>query len=183
MIDFNSRLELPVWLSEVETYFKDGEERVRHLTSQLLTFEEPKDLAIAILVMAIIPGIAEEVFFRGVVQLQFQNALKNPHYTILLSGALFSFSHFQFYGFIPRMALGMLLGYIFYWSKNIWYPIIAHITNNLIGVLGVYFLGPQIMNPDSGSSTTILLIIPSIVLSVLIISNLNRNWTLTEITN
>jgi membrane protease YdiL (CAAX protease family) len=76
----------------------------------------------------------------------------------------------------------MLLGYIFYWSKNIWYPIVTHITNNLIAVLGVYFLGPQIMDPDSESSTTILLIIPSIVLSVLIIFKLKRNLTVTEIT-
>jgi uncharacterized protein len=175
LIDFNNGLELPVWLSEVETYFKNSEVRARQLTSRLLTFEEPKDLAMAILIMAIIPGIAEELFFRGVVQLQFQNILKNPHYTILLSAAVFSFAHFQFYGFIPRMALGMLLGYVFYWSKNIGYPIMMHITNNLISVLGAYFFGPKIMNPDSGSSTTMLFIIPSIVLSILIIFNLKRN--------
>ena len=176
LIDLNYRLEFPNWLSEVEAYFKNGEEKAYHLTSHLLVFREPKDLTIVILIVAIIPGIAEEFLFRGIVQSQLQNILKNRHYAILFSAALFSFFHFQIYGFIPRMVLGMLLGYIFYWSKNIWYPVIMHITNNLIGVLGFYFLGSKI-TPDSGNSMTILLMFPSVVVSVLMILNLKRILT------
>lgn len=169
LIDFNNRLALPHWLSELETYFRDGEQRARRLSNLLFEFRDPEDLAIVILIVAVIPGIAEEFLFRGVVQLRLQTILKNHHYAILLSAALFAFFHFQFYGFMPRIALGMLFGYVFYWSGNIRYPVIMHITNNLAGVLGVYFLGPQIMDPDRGTDITMHLVFPSAVVSIMII--------------
>ncbi len=174
LIDFNNRLALPHWLSELETYFRDGEESARHLSNLLFEFRNPEDLAIIILIVAVIPGIAEEFLFRGIVQQQLQKILKNHHYAILLSAALFAFFHFQFYGFMPRIALGMLFGYVFYWSGNIRYPVIMHITNNLAGVLGVYFLGPQIMDPDSGTDITMLLVFPSAVVSIMIIWKIKK---------
>jgi uncharacterized protein len=181
LIDLNGRLEFPVWLSKVEAYFRTAEEKAYHLRSQLFVFRELKDLMVVILIVAIIPGIAEEFFFRGIVQSQLHNILKNHHYTIFLSAIIFSSFHFQFYGFIPRMVLGMVLGYIFYWSNNIWYPVIMHITNNVIGVVGVYLLGPQIPDPHSKGSMPVILIIPSIVVSILIILNLKRILIVTSI--
>lgn len=174
LIDFNNRLALPDWLSDLETYFRDGEQKARRLSNLLFEFRDPEDLVIVILIVAVIPGIAEEFLFRGIVQLQLQRILKNHHYAILLSAALFAFFHFQFYGFMPRIALGMLFGYVFYWSGNIRYPVIMHITNNLAGVLGVYFLGPQIMDPDSGTDIRMLLVFPSAVVSIMIIWKMKK---------
>ena len=174
LIELNYKLELPIWLSELERYFQESEEKARLLTSLLLSFREFKDLIITILIVAIIPGVVEEFFFRGMVQMQLQNILKNHHYAIFFSAFLFSCFHFQFYGFIPRMVLGVLFGYIFFWSKNIWYPSAAHVTHNLIGVLGAYFFGPQLMNPQDGNFMSMALLFPSVIISVLVILYLRK---------
>lgn len=142
----------------------------------VLSFGGLKDLIIAIIIVAIIPGIVEEFFFRGLVQTQLQNILRNHHYAILVTAFLFSFFHFQFYSFIPKMVSGVLFGYMFAWSKNIVYPIAAHVTNNLIIVLGAYFWGSDI-DPKGGSFTSILLLLPSIVITVMIILYLKNILT------
>ena len=169
LMTLNNSIEFPIWLSELEGYFKEGEENARQLTSALLYSGESKGLIIAILIMAIIPGIVEELFFRGIVQRQLQDILKNSHYAILISAFLFSFFHFQFYGFVPRLILGGLLGYIFVWSENIWYSCAVHVANNLIGVLGSYFLEPEFLNPEDGGFMSIVLIFLSLGLTVLAI--------------
>lgn len=132
LIQLNSAIDLPAWLAE-------SEDRARQLTIKLLSYHKTKDLIIVVATMAIVPGIVEEVFFRGIVQTQLHHTFHNKHYAILLAAILFSFFHFQFSGFVPRIVLGILLGYLFMWSDNIWYPIVGHITNNLIATLLFYF--------------------------------------------
>jgi hypothetical protein len=124
--------------------------------------------------MAIIPGIVEELFFRGIVQTQLQGILQNGHLAILIGSFLFSFFHFQFYGFIPRFIFGVLLGYIFLWSNNIWYSCAVHVTNNLMAVLGSYFFRPQFFNAENGGTMPIVLLIPSIVITTLIILRIKK---------
>lgn len=173
MIELNNKVALPGWLSDIEMYFRSSEEKVRRLTTILLSFGEIKDLIVAILIMAIIPGVAEEVFFRGLVQTQLQHVFRNHHYAVLISAFLFSFFHFQFYSFIPKMILGVLFGYIFVWSKNIWYSSAAHVTNNLIVVVGAYFFGFQ-TNLENRSFVFILLLGASMATSVMIILYLKK---------
>ena len=170
----NNSIEFPIWLSELEGYFKKGEENARQLTSALLYSGESYGLATAILIMAIVPGIVEELFFRGIVQRQLQDILKNSHYAILITAFFFSFFHFQFYGFIPRLILGGLLGYMFVWSENIWYSCSAHVANNLIGVLGSYFLEPQLLNPVDGDFMSIVFIFLSLGITTLTILYFKR---------
>jgi membrane protease YdiL (CAAX protease family) len=174
LIELNHNLKLPAWLSGVETYFTEHEIRARQIMASVLAFQGLQGLMVTIIVVAIIPGIVEEIFFRGIIQTQLYSVFRNPRYAVLLSAALFSFFHFQFYGFIPRMVLGVLLGYLFLWSKNIWYPIVAHTINNLVGVLAAYFIGSEIFEPTADSVLTKLLLLPSIGLSVFIIWKLNK---------
>jgi uncharacterized protein len=183
LMKLNNGIEFPSWLAELEGYFKDSEENARQLTSALLYSRESKGLIIAILIMAVMPGIVEELFFRGIVQNQLHDILKNSHHAILVSAFLFSFFHFQFYGFIPRLILGGLLGYIFAWSGNIWYSCTAHVANNLIAVLGSYFLEPQFLNPDGGGFISIVLTFLSLgitVLTILCFKGVVRTKILTE---
>jgi len=170
----NNSIEFPIWLSELEGYFKDGEENARQLTSALLYSPELKGLLTAILIMAIVPGIVEELFFRGIVQRQLQDIFKNSHFAILISAFLFSFFHFQFYGFIPRLIFGGLLGYLFVWSGNIWYSCTAHVANNLMGVVASYFWEPQLLNPVAGGFTSIVFIILSLVITALTVLYFKR---------
>ncbi len=174
LIELNYRIPFPNSLSNLETYFSEMEDAARKFSSSLLIFNSFKDLIVAIIIIALIPGFAEEYFFRGLVQTRLQNVLKNHHYAILLSAFLFSIMHFQFYGLIPRMALGVLFGYMFAWSNNIWYPIIGHMMNNTIGVLSSYFWGPTVLDPENGNRFPILLLLVSIVVSFVLISYLKH---------
>lgn len=97
------------------------------------------DYIISLIMIAILPAIFEELFFRGALQNLLINWLKNPHVAILVTSFLFSIIHFSYYGFLPRMALGLILGYIFYYSKNIWLSILAHFINNGIAITAMYY--------------------------------------------
>ena len=180
LIELNYKIPFPNWLSNLETYFSEMEDAARKVSSSLLIFNSLKDLVIAIIIIALVPGFAEEYFFRGLVQTRLQNVFKNHHYAILLSAFLFSLMHFQFYGLVPRMALGVLFGYMFAWSNNIWYPIIAHVVNNSIGVLSSYFWGLTVLDPESGNRFPIILLLVSVVASFAMISYLKQNYSTTQ---
>lgn len=122
-------------------------------------------LLLNILVIALLPAIGEELFFRGVVQKLFAKQLNNHHLSIFITGFLFSFIHLQFYTFLPRFFMGIMLGYLLYWSKSIIVPIIAHFLNNLIGVLAFYYLGSEAA--ESGETNFIVLLFSVIVFGVL----------------
>jgi membrane protease YdiL (CAAX protease family) len=174
LIKINQEITFPIWLSELESYFRKGEEDAARLTSVLLSFRNVDDVFIAIVVMAIIPGIVEELFFRGIIQSQLQVILKNVHYAIWFAAFLFSFFHFQFYGLVPRLMLGSLLGYIFLWTKNIWYACLAHVVNNLLSILGAYYLGTHFFSSDIGGGVSLLLLIPSTIVTGFVISYLKK---------
>jgi membrane protease YdiL (CAAX protease family) len=89
-------------------------------------------------VIAVLPGIGEELLFRGFLQNLLKRIFKNDHVAIWVAAVLFSAIHFQFYGFIPRMLLGALFGYIYVWSGNLLYPIIAHFVNNCVSLVALY---------------------------------------------
>ena len=73
----------------------------------------------------------------------------NPHLAIWITAIIFSAIHLQFYGFIPRMLLGALLGYLFYWSGNLWLSILAHFVNNGFAVVVAYLINSNIISEDA----------------------------------
>lgn len=89
---------------------------------------------INVLILAILPAICEEFIFRGVFQRLFIKWTKRAHVGIILAALLFSLVHFQFLSFIPIFVMGLILGYIYFWSKSIIIPIIFHFTNNAITI-------------------------------------------------
>lgn len=176
LIEFNHFLKLPGWLSGVEDYFKESEARVSQLMTVILSDQGLQNRIMVIVVVAIIPGLAEEIFFRGIVQTKLYKVFTNPLYAVVTSAAIFSFFHFQFYGFIPRMAVGILLGYLFLRSGNIWYPIVGHIVNNTLTLLMAFYVGTD--GFEEGNAVTVLLIIPSVLISAFIIWRMSRSkWS------
>jgi len=109
------------------------------LTNKLLSGVSWKDFMVNMLMIAIIPAVGEEFLFRGIVQKIFYEWTRRPHLAIFISAILFSTVHMQFFGFIPRMLLGVLFGYFFYWSGNIWLSVLAHFLNNAIAII-LHFL-------------------------------------------
>ncbi|MBO0935059.1 CPBP family intramembrane metalloprotease [Fibrella sp. HMF5335] len=135
IIEWNQQMHLPDTLAPLEKWMRQKEDDVAKLTQFLTTISGVPQLLMALLVVAILPAIGEEVLFRGVLQRKFIAWSGSVHVGIWLAAALFSAIHLQFYGFVPRMLLGALFGYLYVWTGNLWVPILAHFFNNGFAVV------------------------------------------------
>ncbi len=135
----NSRLDLPAWLDGIEQMMITSEENAAKLTEAFLDGRSIADLAVNLFMIAILPAIGEEFLFRGVLQRIFTEWTRNSHWAIAITAFVFSFVHFQFFGFLPRFLLGLLFGYLMLWSASIWVPVAAHFVNNGIAVVYYHF--------------------------------------------
>jgi len=138
IIEWNQGLRLPVTFQVVEEWMKAKEAQLSKLTRFLTTFDDPLQLVLAVFVIAVLPAVGEEVLFRGLIQRKLVQWVGNVHLGIWLAALLFSAIHLQFYGFVPRVLLGALFGYLYVWSGNIWVPILAHFVNNGFTVVMVW---------------------------------------------
>ena len=96
------------------------------------------DLVFAILAIAVVPAIVEELYFRASLQKIIMDWSGKPFVAIVVTAILFSAFHFSYFGFLSRMPLGIVLGLIYYYTKTIWLPILMHFINNAIGVSALY---------------------------------------------
>ena len=137
--EFNSKLRLPELLKGVEHWMKTSEENAAQISESFLKVSTIGGLIFNLFMMAILPALGEEFIFRGVFQRIFTDWFKNYHWGIIVAAIFFSAFHMQFYGFLPRMLLGMMFGYLLIWSGSMWVPIIAHFVNNSAGVIYYFF--------------------------------------------
>lgn len=140
LAELNSRMNLPEFLSGIESWMKEKEVAAEQLTKLFVKSDSISDYFVNMVMIAILPAIGEELLFRGMIQRLFSDGFKSVHWGIIVASFLFSAFHLQFYGFIPRMLLGVFLGYIFVWSGNIWVPVFAHFVNNGAAVTAYYLL-------------------------------------------
>ena len=126
------------YIPKVVEGMKQMEDSAEEATMAFLKMDNIGDLLFNLFLIAIIPAIGEEMFFRGVIQKKLKNILNNPHIAILITSFVFSAIHMQFFGFLPRFFLGMILGYLFYYSGNLWMSVIAHFINNALAILLIY---------------------------------------------
>ena len=128
--------------------------------------------------IAFIPALAEEMLFRGVLQRILGEWFRNYHIAIWVVAILFSLAHYQLSGFIPRIFLGALFGYLYLWTSSIWIPVIAHFTNNGMAVIYYYFFyrGSLAQDPDQiGIEGNILIfILVSTCISAILILTIQR---------
>ncbi|MDG1476176.1 MAG: type II CAAX endopeptidase family protein [Vicingaceae bacterium] len=148
IIELNAAMVLPDFMSGIEQWMRDSEQNAEQMTKAFLTFNGIGSLLYVLIIVAVVPAIGEELLFRGVLQKVFINWTKNAHIGIWISAILFSALHMQFFGFFPRLLLGLLFGYIFYWSKSLWLPILGHFINNGTVVI-VSYLYPETLNETS----------------------------------
>jgi membrane protease YdiL (CAAX protease family) len=144
----NQELKLPAAFSDLEAWMKNSEAEAAMVTKKLLQMKGMGDLLINLLMIAIIPAIGEELFFRGGLQNILGQWFKNHHAAIWVTAIVFSSIHLQFYGFLPRMLLGALFGYLLVYSKNMWLPILGHFINNGSAVVMAYIYQQQGKNLD-----------------------------------
>jgi membrane protease YdiL (CAAX protease family) len=141
----NETLPLPDWALLLEDQARDTLEAI-------LTMETPWIFLLNLIIIAILPGIGEELIFRGLIQKELQSIFKSPIAAIWVTGFLFSAIHFQFEGFLPRMVLGVILGYLYHWTQNLWVPIIAHAVNNGMQVILLYVTDMEIDDVEQQGS-------------------------------
>jgi len=142
-VEVNKSMKLPGFLQDLESWMRRQEDQMAELTRQLLTMKTIGSLLINLLMLAIIPAIGEEFIFRGCLQRLFKQLTNNHHIAIWLTAFIFSAIHMQFYGFLPRMLLGAMFGYLLVWSNSLWLPILAHFVNNATAVVTAYVYQQQ----------------------------------------
>lgn len=171
LTSLNQQLVLPEVLAPVEEWMKQTEEEAALLTKQLLQVDNIGGLFANLILIALIPALGEELYFRGALQNVIGRG-KGTHFAIWMTGFLFSAFHLQFYGLLPRWLLGVFFGYILVWSGNIWLPVIAHFTNNAIAVIFYYFSGQnnEVVNIDAvGTNDSWWMGVISLILTILLV--------------
>ncbi len=171
IIEWNQGIVFPESLKGIEKWMKESEESAGELTKFLTTFKTPSQLVVAMIVVAVLAGISQELIFRGVLQNITLRAFGNPHVAIWFAAFVFSFIHLQFYGFFPRMLLGALFGYLYYWTKNIWVPMFAHFVNNGFTLLMAYLYSTKAIevNIEDTKSVPLSMALGSLLLTTLIL--------------
>lgn len=154
-VELNAEMYFPSSLSWFENWAKEKEESLKALTEFLTNLNGTIEFSLGLVVFAILPAIGEEYLFRGFVQHYFRKWFQNPHVAIWLTAIIFSAIHLQFYGFFPRMLLGALFGYMYYWSGNLVVPIVAHFTNNAAALVLVYLNNHKVITMDMESASSI----------------------------
>ena len=145
---WNEAMKLGGPFEKVEEWMRTLEDSAEAITERMLNVNTFGGLLLNLLIIALIPAIGEEMTFRGVLQQALTRRLKSPHVAIILSAAIFSFIHFQFYGFLPRMFLGVLLGYMFYITDSLWPCMLMHFLNNGTTVVLYYLNNKGITHVD-----------------------------------
>ena len=148
LVDLNSQMHLPSWLSGVEEWMRESEDAAQELTSSLLNTTSPAEMLLLVLVVGVLTGIGEEMFFRGALLGVFLQKPVNKHVSIAFVAIVFSAFHLQFFGFFPRLLLGLWFGYLVLWTRSLWIPIIAHALNNSIVVVATYLANSKIIEAN-----------------------------------
>lgn len=147
--ELNKLIPIP---QSAATYFKGLEDNYNKQVMSMGSMRSAADYFYSLIVLALVPAIFEEMLFRGALQQIIVSGTRSAFWGILITSIIFSAIHVSYYGFLPRLFLGMMLGYIFYYSKNIWMNIAAHFLNNAYGLTGMYLLSregkltPEAMN-------------------------------------
>jgi uncharacterized protein len=176
LTELNRQISLPEALAPIESWMRATELQLEEITLKMLNVHTISDLIFNLFLIAVLAGLGEELFFRGILQKIF-GEWRNGVLAIWLAAFIFSAIHLQFYGFFPRMLLGAFFGYLLFWSGNLWLPILAHTINNGLAVLFYYlkFNGVQVPDLDSiGTGNTLYLSVISFVVTVFCIIQIRK---------
>lgn len=141
LIAWNASIHLPDWASGIEASLREMEDAAGDTTNKILSFTGIGGMLATIGVVGLLTGFSEELFFRGALQKVFSQSRMSEWLAIWGAAFIFSAVHFQFFGFLPRLLMGAMFGYLYVWSKSLWLPIFAHALNNSVVVATSHTLG------------------------------------------
>jgi membrane protease YdiL (CAAX protease family) len=137
MAEINMKMQVPI--RALDELLRDLESNAEEMMVAFTATTSIGGLLMNMLMIGIVAAVGEELIFRGLLQGLLSAMIRNIHLAVLVTALLFSAVHFQFFSFLPRFFLGVILGYLMYYGKSIWYPILAHFVNNAMGVIYYYF--------------------------------------------
>jgi membrane protease YdiL (CAAX protease family) len=162
-------------------WMKSMEEDASKQIAYMLKKDGINELVLNLVLVAVFAGVGEELFFRGVLQRLFIKFFKNAWAGIIVTAIIFSAIHLQFYGFIPRLVLGILLGLIYWYSGSLWPAILAHFAYDALAVVVIYF-NPS-MADEAGVTVSVgnqvVLALGSLILIIGIIIIMKKRSTTT----
>lgn len=166
----NMMIPLPEWAATIDN------DAISFLT-KMLKMDSFWTYLINIIVIAVIPALGEELLFRGLIQRELSSMMTNQHFVVVISSIIFGILHLQLSSFFPKFMIGLILGYAYFWTKNLWYPIIIHFINNGLQVSIAYFSADkieEISDQDIPMVPVISLIISAILCAVIVDAILKR---------
>jgi len=169
LVLINNGMHLPPFLAGVESWMRNAEDNAGKLNDAFLATGAWGGLLVNLLMIGGLAAIGEELIFRGILVRLFREWTRNVHLAVIIPALLFSALHLQFYGFFGRLALGMVLGYLFVWSGSLWVPIIVHFLNNAMAVVLSFLDQRGIISTDLesfGSSQNVFVIIGSLLMMI-----------------
>jgi len=176
----NQQLSLPEFLAPMEQWMQQQEEAADRVLQVLLADTRFGQFLLNLIVISLLAGIGEEVCFRGTLQ----GLMNHTKTAIWITAIVFSAIHMQFYGFVPRLLMGALFGYMLVWSNNLWIPIAMHCTNN--GVIAILYYIANVRQIDTkkmdafGTEDTLWVGILSLILVAVGIYILRRSLTISK---
>jgi len=134
--EVNLQMTLPDCMADIENWMRDKEDSAAKIVDKFTKSPDPLRYVINLVVLALLPGLSEEMCFRVGVQTRLfgDKTRIQGYWAVVLTAILFSAIHLQFYGFLPRLVLGVVLGVFLLITGNVWYSILAHFVNNMIAV-------------------------------------------------
>ena len=137
LAEINMKLVFPI--DSVDRFLRSLEGQAEEVMRAFTSTQSPLGLLVNMLMIGVIAAVGEELIFRGLIQRLLHEMIRNIHVAVLVTAIIFSAFHFQFFSFLPRFVLGIILGYLMFYGRSIWYPILAHFVNNIMGVIYYYF--------------------------------------------
>ncbi len=152
LVHLNEGMTLPSWMSGIEQWMRTSENEAAETTKQLLDIHSIGSLLPAIFVIGFMAGLSEETLFRGAMLRTMQHSRLGTHAAVWIAAIVFSAIHMQFYGFVPRLILGLWMGYLLVWTGSLWVPIIAHTLNNSTVVVFSYLTNKGVLPEGYGDN-------------------------------
>ncbi len=157
--ELNRNVQFP---ASLEKWLQKSENEAQQTIVGVLSHRGINNLLLNLVFIAAFAGVGEELLFRGVIQRILIKLFKSPWAGIIVTAILFSALHMQFYGFVPRFLLGILLGIIYWYSGSLWPAIVAHFLYDGVLIVLAYF-NPEMIDDKAMAGKTANLALAGLV--------------------
>lgn len=180
LVAWNESVTFPESFQGLERMLRESEESAADTVNMVMAGSSVGDLILGVLIVGVLTGFSEELFFRGTLQPLLGAVMRNPHAAVWATAFIFSAVHLQFFGFVPRLLLGAFFGYLFLWSGSIWTSVFAHALNNSLVVAATWLTNRGSLEADGneigvgGSTIDVVMLVLSAVMTVAVVYAIKR---------